>query len=139
MAETGKNTVLLTLEHLGEGTALAQQIFDMIGHSKFFADFSRDDVQMLAAFMQVYRAEPGNMIIREGDVDDYMLLIIQGKVDIVKTDKRGVIQAIDRKSTRLNSSHVEISYAVFCLKKKTILHHLKQIVQHHQHHFLVQH
>src|SRR5690625_6557973 len=26
----------------------------------------------------------------------------------------------DRKSTRLNSSHVAISYAVFCLKKKTI-------------------
>src|SRR5690349_22902074 len=26
---------------------------------------------------------------------------------------------IDRKSTRLNSSHVEISYAVFCLKKKS--------------------
>src|SRR5438874_9901928 len=26
----------------------------------------------------------------------------------------------DRKSTRLNSSHVEISYAVFCLKKKTM-------------------
>jgi len=30
----------------------------------------------------------------------------------------------DRKSTRLNSSHITISYAVFCLKKKTI--HLKQ-------------
>src|SRR6266513_5488367 len=30
--------------------------------------------------------------------------------------KRGV----DRKSTRLNSSHVSISYAVFCLKKKYI-------------------
>src|SRR2546430_3549545 len=27
----------------------------------------------------------------------------------------------DRKSTRLNSSHSQISYAVFCLKKKTIL------------------
>src|SRR5438874_9810121 len=27
-------------------------------------------------------------------------------------------EIIDRKSTRLNSSHVEISYAVFCLKKK---------------------
>src|SRR5690606_41888322 len=26
---------------------------------------------------------------------------------------------VDRKSTRLNSSHVKISYAVFCLKKKT--------------------
>src|SRR2546430_12997421 len=28
----------------------------------------------------------------------------------------------DRKSTRLNSSHSQISYAVFCLKKKTITH-----------------
>src|SRR5438874_6220878 len=27
-------------------------------------------------------------------------------------------RTVDRKSTRLNSSHVEISYAVFCLKKK---------------------
>src|SRR5690606_11650159 len=31
---------------------------------------------------------------------------------------RKFIDAIDRKSTRLNSSHVKISYAVFCLKKK---------------------
>src|SRR5258705_8158748 len=30
----------------------------------------------------------------------------------------GLEQAIDRKSTRLNSSHLGISYAVFCLKKK---------------------
>src|SRR3712207_6921207 len=28
-------------------------------------------------------------------------------------------QRVDRKSTRLNSSHANISYAVFCLKKKT--------------------
>src|SRR2546426_8879032 len=32
------------------------------------------------------------------------------------------IGAVDRKSTRLNSSHLVISYAVFCLKKKKILH-----------------
>src|SRR5690606_42129634 len=30
--------------------------------------------------------------------------------------KDGLTRAIDRKSTRLNSSHVKISYAVFCLK-----------------------
>src|SRR5256885_12513043 len=30
----------------------------------------------------------------------------------------------DRKSTRLNSSHLVISYAVFCLKKKTRPHHV---------------
>src|SRR2546430_13400718 len=31
----------------------------------------------------------------------------------------------DRKSTRLNSSHSQISYAVFCLKKKSLIHAVK--------------
>src|SRR5690349_22604745 len=37
----------------------------------------------------------------------------------IARSREKIIQ-IDRKSTRLNSSHVEISYAVFCLKKKKI-------------------
>src|SRR2546429_3882152 len=36
----------------------------------------------------------------------------------VKADEHHVDEKIDRKSTRLNSSHGYISYAVFCLKKK---------------------
>src|SRR5207249_11655290 len=36
----------------------------------------------------------------------------------VASSLRGAAQPVDRKSTRLNSSHVSISYAVFCLKKK---------------------
>src|SRR5438874_7047471 len=38
------------------------------------------------------------------------------------------LQTLDRKSTRLNSSHVEISYAVFCLKKKKKKNIVKNIV-----------
>src|SRR5690606_41227359 len=38
--------------------------------------------------------------------------VFQEIQDVVAPD------ALDRKSTRLNSSHVKISYAVFCLKKK---------------------
>src|SRR2546426_2543855 len=37
-------------------------------------------------------------------------------VDVTNADIRATIR--DRKSTRLNSSHLVISYAVFCLKKK---------------------
>src|SRR5205807_7430489 len=37
---------------------------------------------------------------------------------------------IDRKSTRLNSSHLVISYAVFCLKKKTLDENIV-VVRHH--------
>src|SRR5438876_8458382 len=40
---------------------------------------------------------------------------------LISADAVGTIEAIiDRKSTRLNSSHPSISYAVFCLKKKNI-------------------
>src|SRR5207253_10253643 len=40
-----------------------------------------------------------------------------GKLDIIEVGER-LLLLLDRKSTRLNSSHVAISYAVFCLKKK---------------------
>src|SRR3712207_8398305 len=39
-----------------------------------------------------------------------------GEVETVVRMRR--VEAADRKSTRLNSSHANISYAVFCLKKK---------------------
>src|SRR5258708_28717368 len=45
----------------------------------------------------------------------------QDLVDIVRRDegdRRAISTRSDRKSTRLNSSHQIISYAVFCLKKK---------------------
>src|SRR2546426_8512240 len=44
------------------------------------------------------------------------------RVESLQVDHRGVQRAErgDRKSTRLNSSHLVISYAVFCLKKKKI-------------------
>src|SRR2546427_4872105 len=38
--------------------------------------------------------------------------------NLAKIQGREDVQAQDRKSTRLNSSHSQISYAVFCLKKK---------------------
>src|SRR2546422_7891155 len=43
-----------------------------------------------------------------------MMLLSQRKI----MDDAAIVAGIDRKSTRLNSSHGYISYAVFCLKKK---------------------
>src|SRR5436305_3988168 len=43
--------------------------------------------------------------------------LIRGSLEHVGSDSEE-----DRKSTRLNSSHVRISYAVFCLKKKNKFH-----------------
>src|SRR5437773_9086072 len=43
-----------------------------------------------------------------------------GVIGRVPFDEGALTGQIDRKSTRLNSSHITISYAVFCLKKKTL-------------------
>src|SRR2546430_9656803 len=52
----------------------------------------------------------------------------QGKVKGARVVRAAPAPAPDRKSTRLNSSHSQISYAVFCLKKKK---------SHQQHHCML--
>src|SRR2546426_7438237 len=57
-----------------------------------------------------------NFIQKQKDVEEYFK---HEKTKIMLGDElpSGIVQ-LDRKSTRLNSSHLVISYAVFCLKKK---------------------
>src|SRR5690606_40626027 len=52
--------------------------------------------------------------------DSIDALLQQSDVVVIGNGAKAFRQALeqDRKSTRLNSSHVKISYAVFCLKKK---------------------
>src|SRR2546422_2971892 len=62
----------------------------------------------------------GMALVRDPRVDK---IAFTGSTEVGKTIMREAVNAIlstrgDRKSTRLNSSHGYISYAVFCLKKK---------------------
>src|SRR5690625_7084622 len=49
-----------------------------------------------------------------------VMLVTLLAVTIIGLSIAYLFNLVDRKSTRLNSSHVAISYAVFCLKKKRI-------------------
>src|SRR5690625_5827978 len=61
---------------------------------------------------------PEDAKIIQVDADHKVLGLVK-KISVgVCGDVKAFSKAIDRKSTRLNSSHVAISYAVFCLKKK---------------------
>src|SRR5690349_24174336 len=60
-------------------------------------------------------------LIQYRNADGRTRRMVIGKHGILTTEEaRDLARQQDRKSTRLNSSHVEISYAVFCLKKKKI-------------------
>src|SRR3712207_7513679 len=67
-------------------------------------------------------------VVGDGDLG---LLAAQARLDA--DGRRACVLAYvrqrDRKSTRLNSSHANISYAVFCLKKKKRYEHTPQYLQ----------
>src|SRR2546422_3617893 len=59
----------------------------------------------------------GRVLLDDADLPVGMLAL--GEVGEIKPGRaRSCYENLDRKSTRLNSSHGYISYAVFCLKKK---------------------
>src|SRR5690606_39788064 len=64
-------------------------------------------------------AEPNRYVICNGDLMN----------TATKDSVSDVYRETDRKSTRLNSSHVKISYAVFCLKKKKQIRRLASALQ----------
>src|SRR5690554_7028510 len=67
------------------------------------------------------RGKPGGVDIFAPKIKRIVLVIATHPHPAQVLDARhhAASQRSDRKSTRLNSSHVRISYAVFCLKKKT--------------------
>ena len=78
---------LAHLEHLGDATQFAPQIHALIPKCTLLENFSTAEVRLLAQFMQVYRAANGVELLREGDPGDFMLILIDGKVDVHRRDR----------------------------------------------------
>src|SRR5256885_13141403 len=85
----------------------------------------------LFPYTTLFRSETGTLGIVHGQRDpaviDVRIALYEyyfgraGLEDIFQLSGEILFLHRDRKSTRLNSSHLVISYAVFCLKKKTLL------------------
>src|SRR2546427_7923013 len=70
---------------------------------------------------------------------EYICVDVDVEIALESLDDAGDVEAavqqalsrfLDRKSTRLNSSHSQISYAVFCLKKKSKLSSVSHVIAH---------
>src|SRR5205085_9664848 len=92
--------------------ALANTLVPPTTISFFFNDTATPDIYTLSLHdaLPIYRMPAHGHRPRPGG-DPRAL-------DHQRLEADGRLAALDRKSTRLNSSHSQISYAVFCLKKK---------------------
>src|SRR2546426_2085439 len=94
----------------------------------FFLMIRRPPRSTLFPYTTLFRSRPAELLVQEPDrgCDDRHIAQREGQHDlpaqrhqlIVAEARQGPAHPEDRKSTRLNSSHLVISYAVFCLKKK---------------------
>jgi CRP-like cAMP-binding protein len=82
------------LHELGDGAGFVDRILDSIEHIRLFEDFDRHEIEVLARYLKSYRAAAGTEIIREGETGDFMLLLIEGSMEILKLDPRGLPQRL---------------------------------------------
>ena len=79
------------LEMLGFCTGLSGHAPQWRHDAALLEDLSPAEADALGALMPLVRARPGQALIREGDVGDWMLLILSGTVDVVKQAEGGTV------------------------------------------------
>ena len=75
------------LEHVGDATPFATKMHAMVGGSPLFEEFSLAETRLMSHFMQVYRATAGQEIIREGEAGDFMMVVVEGRIEVFKQDR----------------------------------------------------
>src|SRR5690625_7236171 len=87
----------------------------------FCSTVLRLSISTLFPYTTLFRS-PGSLDFLQSVVTNDVAKLVPNKAQYTfMCYENGGIVDEDRKSTRLNSSHVAISYAVFCLKKKTLI------------------
>src|SRR5438270_5488233 len=89
----------------------------------FFLMIRRPPRSTLFPYTTLFRSEDVALILQHLSAEN--LLSSSSQNLQLKLLSFFLLCSLDRKSTRLNSSHSQISYAVFCLKKKKIKHPIK--------------
>src|SRR3712207_8426608 len=89
----------------------------------FFLMIRRPPRSTLFPYTTLFRSGSGSCAVavtavRSGLAESLVRVVLDGGSVEIGWEGEGE----DRKSTRLNSSHANISYAVFCLKKKKLIH-----------------
>ena len=74
----------------GDASPFVERMREVIDHITLFEDFDQREIEALAHYMSCYLAPSGIEIIREGAPGDFMLLIIEGSVEITKLDQSGL-------------------------------------------------
>ncbi len=77
------------LEQLGFGSTFRDEICTMLESIQMFSELGHREIEILAGYVQAYRAPPKTVLLREGKRDSYMCLIVEGKLEVFKERNEG--------------------------------------------------
>lgn len=80
----------LRFENLGDAMPFVARIVDILDRIRVFAGFDRAEIEALARYLRCYRIPAEAEVIAEGEPGDFMLLLIEGGMEITKVDHRGL-------------------------------------------------
>ncbi|MCL4182039.1 MAG: cyclic nucleotide-binding domain-containing protein [Burkholderiaceae bacterium] len=91
-AGSGKRTpherlLALGLRPVGRASDFADQIHGLMAQTPLFSGLDIEETRKLGTFMYVYEAPPGVTIINEGEAGDFMMLLMQGMVDVLRRNR----------------------------------------------------
>lgn len=83
------HSAFASFDYLGKATRFAQDIHEVIDHVSLFEEFSFPEFEALCGYMVCYTAPRHGVLIREGDTGDFLVLLLTGKVDVIKQASDG--------------------------------------------------
>lgn len=96
------------LEEIGIGKKFQDVLCFMLESSYLFKDFSRQEIEQLVQYMHGYKAPNGTVLFEEGETDSHLIIITEGKAQILKDDGVGKMKeiAVVRKGATLGEMSV---------------------------------
>jgi len=89
MATTEEKLQAAGVQVLGPCVNMSQRDPALLKNAALLEDFRPDEADTLGAAMTLVRAQAGQVLIAEGEVGDWMLLLLSGTVDVTKRGVKG--------------------------------------------------
>src|SRR3712207_7865171 len=94
--------------------SITEAVREIVSSDLSFQDSLQRDYCNISALARIIKPQIDQMLSKDTSIESIVTALKRSRYDYDVPQK----PIADRKSTRLNSSHANISYAVFCLKKK---------------------
>ncbi|MFC4157865.1 cyclic nucleotide-binding domain-containing protein [Chitinimonas lacunae] len=80
---------MIDYQYLGDAAQFLPQLLQVFGQERSNEVLDAESVAVLAGYMQIYQQPAGGFLLREGEKSDFLLLLLEGEVDVLTSHEDG--------------------------------------------------